>query len=87
MVVQSSVHVSPRDSLGKSTFDLAVSMKWLPIWAIDKVLLAAVRLILGNIEQYKVKRPSIGPLQLKDTKGKTPVLDIGAHKKIRTGEI
>ncbi|XP_022897644.1 probable indole-3-pyruvate monooxygenase YUCCA7 [Olea europaea var. sylvestris] len=53
MVVQSSVHVSPRDSLGKSTFDLAVSMKWLPIWAIDKVLLAAVRLILGNIEQYE----------------------------------
>lgn len=82
------VHVLPREILGKSTFELGVSMmKWLSIDVVDKILLVAARLLLGNIEKYGLKRPSIGPLQLKNTEGKTPVLDIGALQKIKTGDI
>ncbi|KAL6313024.1 hypothetical protein AAG906_037879 [Vitis piasezkii] len=33
------------------------------------------------------ERPSMGPLKLKNTQGKTPVLDIGALERIRSGEI
>jgi cation diffusion facilitator CzcD-associated flavoprotein CzcO len=79
----------PREVLGKSTFEVAVSlMKWrLPLWFVDKILLILARLILGNVEKYGLRRPSIGPLQLKNTAGKTPVLDIGALQKIRSGEI
>lgn len=78
----------PREILGKSTFDIAVSMmKFLPLWVVDKILLAVARVVLGNIEKYGLKRPSKGPLQLKNTEGKTPVLDIGALQKIRSGEI
>ncbi|XP_024031304.1 probable indole-3-pyruvate monooxygenase YUCCA3, partial [Morus notabilis] len=88
MVVRSSVHVLPREILGKSTFELAVSMmKWLPLWAVDKILLMLARLVLGNLEKFGLKRPSVGPLQLKNSAGKTPVLDIGALKKIRSGKI
>ena len=78
----------PREVLGRSTFELAVTMmKWLPLWMVDKVLLLLSRLILGNVEKYGLKRPCLGPLQLKDTQGKTPVLDIGALEKIRSGKI
>ncbi|PKI76825.1 probable indole-3-pyruvate monooxygenase YUCCA5 [Punica granatum] len=88
MVVRSSVHVLPREILGKSTFELAVFlMKWLPIWFVDKLLLILAWLVLGNIEKLGLKRPSVGPLELKNTKGKTPVLDIGALAKIRSGDI
>ncbi|KAK4482511.1 hypothetical protein RD792_009670 [Penstemon davidsonii] len=88
MVVRSSVHVLPREIFGKSTFELAVSlMKWIPIWLVDKILLAAARLILGNIEKYGLKRPTMGPLQLKNCEGKTPVLDIGTLSRIRSGDI
>ncbi|KAL1806375.1 hypothetical protein ACET3Z_029443 [Daucus carota] len=88
MVVRSSVHVLPREIFGRSTFELAVSMlKWLPIWAVDIILLASARLLLGNIEKHGLKRPATGPLQLKDSTGKTPVLDIGALQKIKCGEI
>ncbi|XWS22422.1 hypothetical protein CRYUN_Cryun29cG0032600 [Craigia yunnanensis] len=88
IVVRSSVHILPREVLGKSTFELAVSMmKWLPLWLVDKILLILASLILGNIEKYGLKRPSIGPLELKNTAGKTPVLDIGALQKIRSCEI
>lgn len=88
VAIYSQVHVLPREILGKSTFELAVSMmKWLPISCVDKLLLAMTRLILGNVEKYGLRRPSVGPLQLKDSEGKTPVLDIGALQKIRSREI
>ncbi|GKV43026.1 hypothetical protein SLEP1_g50367 [Rubroshorea leprosula] len=88
MVVRSSVHVLPREILGKSTFELAfLLMRWLPLWLVDKLLLFLAWLVLGNIEKFGLKRPSIGPLELKNTLGKTPVLDIGALEKIRSGDI
>ncbi|KAG9136111.1 hypothetical protein Leryth_003735 [Lithospermum erythrorhizon] len=88
MVVRSSVHVLPREILGKSTFHLGVSMmKWMPQWLVDKMLLIATRLTLGNLEKHGIKRPSVGPLKLKDIAGKTPVLDIGTLQKIKSGDI
>ncbi|KAJ8749138.1 hypothetical protein K2173_013745 [Erythroxylum novogranatense] len=88
MVVRSSVHVLPREIFGKSTFELSVLlMRWLPLWLVDKLLLMLAWLVLGNIEKFGLKRPSMGPLVLKNTKGKTPVLDIGSLKKIRSGDI
>ncbi|XP_068333889.1 probable indole-3-pyruvate monooxygenase YUCCA3 [Pyrus communis] len=88
IVVRSSVHVLPREIFGKSTFELAVLlMKWLPLWLADKILLMLAWLIFGNLEKYGLKRPSLGPLELKNNSGKTPVLDIGALEKIRSGEV
>ncbi|GMI98675.1 YUCCA 8, cytokinin induced root curling 2 [Hibiscus trionum] len=88
MVVRSSVHVLPREVFGKSTFEIAVSMmKWLPLWLVDKLMLVLAWLVLGNVEKYGLKRPSIGPLELKNTQGKSPVLDIGALDKIKSADI
>ncbi|KAL7084361.1 hypothetical protein ACP275_14G219500 [Erythranthe tilingii] len=88
MVVRSSVHVLPREIFGKSTFEVAIFMlKWLPLWLVDKVLLFLAWTVLGKTENYGLKRPSVGPFELKNTQGKTPVLDIGALERIRSGEI
>lgn len=82
------VHVLPREILGISTFELAVTlMKWFPLWLVDKILLILAWIILGNLEKFGLRRPSVGPLELKNTQGKTPVLDIGALEKIRSGQI
>ena len=62
-------------------------MKWLPLWLVDKLLLFLTWLSLGSIEKYGLKRPAVGPMQLKNTMGKTPVLDIGALDKIKSGGI
>ena len=62
-------------------------MRWLPLWLVDKLLLILAWLVLGNIEKFGLKKPSMGPLELKNTLGKTPVLDIGALEKIRSGDI
>ncbi|GAB4830157.1 Probable indole-3-pyruvate monooxygenase YUCCA5 [Ancistrocladus abbreviatus] len=88
VVCRSSVHVLPMEVFRKSTFELAVFlMKWLPLWLVDKLLLILAWLILGNIEKYGLKRPAMGPFELKNAKGKTPVLDIGALSKIKSGDI
>nr|XP_043637285.1 probable indole-3-pyruvate monooxygenase YUCCA5 [Erigeron canadensis] len=88
MVVRSSVHVLPREILGKSTFDVAmILMKWLPLWLVDKLMLIFAWLILGSTQKHGIKRPSLGPIQLKQKHGKTPVLDIGAFERIRSGHI
>ncbi|KAH0461453.1 hypothetical protein IEQ34_009028 [Dendrobium chrysotoxum] len=88
MVVRDSVHVLPREILGKSTFEMAIiMMKWLPVKLVDRIILTLAWLVLGNVEKYGLKRPNIGPFELKNTKGKTPVLDTGTLKKIKSNEI
>lgn len=82
------VHVLPREILGKSTFKLGVFLtKWFPVRIADKILVLLGKIVLGDIESYGLTKPSIGPLELKNTQGKTPVLDIGALRKIKTGDI
>ena len=74
--------------MGKSTFELAMLlMKWIPLWLVDKILLFFAWFILGDMNKYGLRWPKIGPLELKNKHGKTPVLDIGALAKIRSGEI
>ncbi|CAH8323168.1 unnamed protein product [Eruca vesicaria subsp. sativa] len=88
MVVRSSVHVLPREVFGKSSFEISMMlMKWLPLWLVDKILLILAWLILGNLTKYGLKRPKMGPMELKVVSGKTPVLDIGAIEKIRSGAV
>ncbi|CAN0897758.1 Probable indole-3-pyruvate monooxygenase YUCCA8 [Linum grandiflorum] len=88
MVVRSSVHVLPREIFGKSTFELAVLlMSWLPLWLVDKILLILTWLVMGSLKSYGLSRPSIGPLTLKNAEGKTPVLDVGALQRIKSGSI
>lgn len=78
----------PREVFGKSTFEFAVMMlQWLPLWLVDKIILMLAWFVFGNVEKLGLKRPSTGPLELKNTKGKTPVLDLGALAKIRSGDI
>lgn len=88
MVVRSDVHVLPREMLGKSTFGVAMAlMKWFPLWLVDRFLLFIAWIMLGNTHQYGLRRPKMGPLEMKNVAGKTPVLDVGALAKIRSCDI
>ncbi|KAK1270772.1 putative indole-3-pyruvate monooxygenase YUCCA4 [Acorus gramineus] len=88
MVVRSGVHVLPKEILGISTFGLAMNMlKWFPVKMVDRFLVMMAKTMLGDTEKYGLKRPKLGPLELKKTTGKTPVLDIGTLSFIKTGKI
>ncbi|KFK23319.1 hypothetical protein AALP_AAs74635U000900 [Arabis alpina] len=88
MVVRSSVHVLPREIFGKPTFEISMMlMKWLPLWLVDTIILILAWLVLGNLTKYGLKRPNMGPMELKAVTGKTPVLNIGAVEKIKSGDV
>ncbi|KAL8204989.1 hypothetical protein R6Q57_010612 [Mikania cordata] len=88
LVVRDAVHVLPRDMLGRSTFGLSMwLLKWLPVRLVDRFLLFVSWLILGNTSRFGLDRPSVGPLELKNISGKTPVLDVGALAKIKSRDI
>ncbi|KAL5227957.1 hypothetical protein ABZP36_016222 [Zizania latifolia] len=88
MVVRNTVHVLPREILGLSTFGIAMALlKWLPVRLVDRFLLAAAHLILGNTEQLGLRRPKTGPIELKNLTGRTPVLDVGTLDHIKSGKI
>ncbi|GAB2233463.1 hypothetical protein Droror1_Dr00002686 [Drosera rotundifolia] len=88
VVVRDTVHILPREMLGRSTFGLSMwLLKWLPISLVDRLLLLLSRLILGDTSLLGLARPPTGPLQLKNVSGKTPVLDVGTFNKIKSGDI
>ncbi|KDP33668.1 hypothetical protein JCGZ_07239 [Jatropha curcas] len=88
IVVRDSVHVLPQQMLGRSTFGLSMwLLKWFPLKLVDQILLFLSYFLLGDTSKLGIHRPKLGPLQLKNTAGKTPVLDVGTLAKIRTGEI
>lgn len=86
MVLQ--LHVLPREIFGTSVFGLSTwLLKWFPLHLVDRILLLCSRVILGDTRQFGFKRPNVGPLELKNTTGKTPVLDVGALHRIKSGKI
>lgn len=54
---------------------------------VDQFLLLLSRLTLGDTARLGLNRPKLGPLQLKNLSGKTPVLDVGTFAQIKTGKI
>ncbi|RWW77048.1 hypothetical protein BHE74_00014817 [Ensete ventricosum] len=88
IVVRDSVHILPREMLGRSTFGLCMwLLKWLPMRTVDRILLLVSKVMLGDTQRYGLRRPRLGPLELKSQSGKTPVLDVGALAKIKSGDI
>uniref|UniRef100_A0ACD5W1I7 Uncharacterized protein n=1 Tax=Avena sativa TaxID=4498 RepID=A0ACD5W1I7_AVESA len=82
------VHVLPREMLGLSTFGIAMALlKWLPVQLVDRFILAAAHLTLGNTSQLGLRRPKTGPIELKNLTGRTPVLDVGTLDHIKSGKI
>lgn len=82
------VHILPREMFGASTFGIAMKLlRWLPIKLVDWLLLLAARMVLGDTERHGLRRPKLGPLEIKNVTGKSPVLDVGAWSFIKSGNI
>ncbi|KAL5704550.1 indole-3-pyruvate monooxygenase [Ranunculus cassubicifolius] len=88
IAVRDKVHILPREMFGKSTFGISMRLlKWFPVQLVDWFLLFCSWLILGATGPLGFKRPQVGPLEVKNLTGKTPVLDVGTLAKIKVGQI
>ncbi|KAH7447667.1 hypothetical protein KP509_01G116200 [Ceratopteris richardii] len=86
LAVRGPLHVLPREMFGSSTFSLIMKLcKIFPVRFVDRVLVAYSQLKFGDTLLYGLRRPKIGPLELKNAMGKTPVLDVGTVSMIKNG--
>ncbi|KAJ6288475.1 hypothetical protein OIU76_024463 [Salix suchowensis] len=88
LAVRDKLHILPREILGRSTFCISTwLLNWFPVKLVDRFLLVCSQVILGDTHKMGIRRPKIGPLEQKKSTGKTPVLDVGAFSKIKSGKI
>ncbi|EFJ24400.1 hypothetical protein SELMODRAFT_102211 [Selaginella moellendorffii] len=88
IVVRSPVHILPREMLGFSTYSVAMKLlKHLPVWLADRLLVSYAIAALGSTARHGIRRPDVGPMEMKAKTGRTPVLDVGTLSKIKAGKI
>ncbi|XP_078437678.1 flavin-containing monooxygenase family protein [Wolffia australiana] len=64
-----------------------VMLRRIPIHIVDALVILMARLQHGDLSQYGLLRPKEGPFSMKAKTGRSPVIDVGTVKKIKSGEI
>ncbi|KAL5229129.1 hypothetical protein ABZP36_017394 [Zizania latifolia] len=83
IVVRSELHL-----VSKQIWNVATTLyRYLPVWAIHKLVLLMCFVVFGDTARYGLRRPAFGPLTMKLTTPGYPVVDVGTFAKIRSGEI
>ena len=85
--VRSPVNVVPRDLLGIPILTLAILQRSLPYKLVDALNAPILRLAIGDLEPFGLRRPAKGPMTQVAEDGKIPLLDIGTVDRIRRGLI
>uniref|UniRef100_A0A803L7E0 Flavin-containing monooxygenase n=1 Tax=Chenopodium quinoa TaxID=63459 RepID=A0A803L7E0_CHEQI len=62
-------------------------LKYFSLSTVDALVTLASNLKYGDLSKYGIYRPNEGPMLLKATKGRIPVIDVGTIAKIQSGEI
>jgi cation diffusion facilitator CzcD-associated flavoprotein CzcO len=87
LAVRGTVQILPRDLLGIPILTWAIAQKSLPTALVDFINAPVIRLAVGPIERFGLKRASKGPRRMIEEDGRIPVLDIGTLAKIKDGSI
>jgi cation diffusion facilitator CzcD-associated flavoprotein CzcO len=85
--VRSPVNVVPRDLFGIPILTLAILQRSLPYKLVDALNAPILRLAIGDLEPFGLRRPAKGPMTQVAEDGKIPLLDIGTVDRIRRGLI
>jgi cation diffusion facilitator CzcD-associated flavoprotein CzcO len=87
MSVRSPVNVIPRDILGIPVLKLGILMSALPPRLADNINKPLMKILVGNIEQYGLKKLPYGPMEQIARDHSIPLLDIGTMALIKAGKI
>jgi len=87
MVFRGPVHVVPRDAFGMPAQRMTLALSRLPAKVADRLSEPLRDLTIGDLRPYGIRRPAVGPLELLETTGRVPLIDIGTIALIRQGAI
>jgi cation diffusion facilitator CzcD-associated flavoprotein CzcO len=87
LAVRGAVQILPRDLLGIPILTWAIAQKSLPAGIVDFINAPVIRLAVGPMERFGLKRAAKGPRRMIEEDGRIPLLDIGTLARIRDGSI
>ncbi|XP_058781317.1 probable indole-3-pyruvate monooxygenase YUCCA10 [Vicia villosa] len=83
IVIRNPLHVFTRDMIR-----LGMRLvQYIPVYIVDTIITLQAKFKYGDLSQYGIYRPKDGPLYLKNTTGKSAVIDVGTIEKIKEGAI
>jgi cation diffusion facilitator CzcD-associated flavoprotein CzcO len=85
--VRGPVNIVPRDLFGIPVLSFAILQRLLPYAVVDTLNAPILRLAVGNLEKFGLRRPAKGPVAQIVEDRKIPLLDIGTVDRIRRGMI
>jgi NADPH-dependent glutamate synthase beta subunit-like oxidoreductase len=87
LVVRGPVHVIPRDIFGRPSMETGILLSGLPAALRDALVGPILRLVVGDLSKYGIRRPDRGPNRMIEEDGRVPLLDIGTIAAIKAGKI
>jgi len=87
MVFRGPVHVVPRDAFGMPAQRMTLLLSRLPSKVADRLSEPLRELTVGDLTPFGIRRPPVGPLELLETTGRVPLIDIGTIALIKQGAI
>lgn len=87
MSVRSPVNVIPRDLLGIPVLALGIALSKLPAQVADAISAPIMRLFMGDLRKYGLRKPPYGPITQIKEQSRVPLLDIGTVDLIKKGRI
>ncbi len=87
MVVRGPVHVVPRDLLGRPAQATNIALSRLPLALRDALSGAVLRLAVGDLSPWGIRRPALGLNAMIECHGRIPMLDIGTIARVKRGDI
>jgi cation diffusion facilitator CzcD-associated flavoprotein CzcO len=85
--VRGPVNIVPRDVLGRPTQLTARMLARFPSGLGDRLGSLLRSMTVGDLSSYGIGTPALAPLAQLRERGKTPVIDVGTVRRIKTGEI
>jgi cation diffusion facilitator CzcD-associated flavoprotein CzcO len=85
--VRNEVHIVLRDLGGRPTQLTSMKLRKLPFWLGDAIGGLLVKIFVGNIARYGLRRPKLPPAKQLRLYGKTPVIDVGTLDILKSGHL
>ena len=87
IAIRGPLHVAPRDAFGLPAQHFTLALSHLPVRLADKLSEPLRDLVIGDLSPWGIVRPPVGPLELLETTGRVPLVDIGTVALIKQGAI
>jgi len=85
--VRHPVNVIPKEIFGIPFLNFAIPQNALPAWLADNVNAPIIKLLIGDITKYGLKKLPYGPVAQTRKDKQIPLIDVGTMKLVREGHI